>query len=95
MQIQLKQREIEEALKGYINKHGISLLNKEIIISFTAGRKDSGLSADICIEDAHAASQLHTDDTGSSDSPPAPLASGDPPEEPVAAPTKASSLFQK
>jgi len=51
MQIQLKQVEIIEALKQYISKQGISLTGKTVEISFTAGRKDSGLSADISIED--------------------------------------------
>ena len=51
MQIQLKQTEIVCALKQYIAKQGIDLAGKTIDISFTAGRKDSGLSADISIED--------------------------------------------
>lgn len=51
MQIQLKQAEIVCALKQYIAKQGIDLAGKTIDISFTAGRKDSGLSADISIED--------------------------------------------
>lgn len=51
MQIQLKQREIEAALKGYITKQGIDLTGRTITIDFTAGRKDSGLTADLRIED--------------------------------------------
>lgn len=51
MQIQLRQVEIIEALKQYIGKQGINLQNKTVEVSFTAGRKDSGLSADIVIED--------------------------------------------
>jgi hypothetical protein len=52
MQIQLRQTEIVEALKQYIAKQGISLKGKTVEISFTAGRKDAGLSADISIEDS-------------------------------------------
>jgi hypothetical protein len=51
MQIQLKQVEIVEALKQYITKKGFHLSGKTVAISFTAGRKDSGLTADIIIED--------------------------------------------
>lgn len=52
MQIQLKQVEIVEALKQYIAKKGIDLTNKVVVIDFTSGRKDKGLSADLSIEDA-------------------------------------------
>jgi hypothetical protein len=52
MQIQLRQTEIVEALKQFITKQGISLKGKTVEISFTAGRKDAGLSADISIEDS-------------------------------------------
>ena len=51
MQIQLKQNEIEQALKQYITKQGISLANQNVGISFTAGRKNGGLLADITIDD--------------------------------------------
>lgn len=51
MQIQLKQVEIIEALKAHITKQGFSLIGKTVEISFTAGRKDAGLSADITIEE--------------------------------------------
>lgn len=51
MQIQLKQVEIIAALKQYIHQQGISLAGKSVDISFTAGRKDAGLIADINIED--------------------------------------------
>lgn len=51
MQIQLKQREIEAALKGYISKQGISLVGRTVEITFTAGRKESGISADLVIND--------------------------------------------
>jgi hypothetical protein len=55
MQIQLKQREIEEALKGYISQQGINLAGKTVEIEFTSGRKDNGLSADLTIEDSKVA----------------------------------------
>ena len=54
MQIQLKQVEIITALKNYITLQGINLVDKTVDISFTAGRKDTGLSADITIEDTNA-----------------------------------------
>ena len=52
MQINLKQAEIITALKQYITNQGISLVGKTVDISFTAGRKEAGLSADIAIEDS-------------------------------------------
>lgn len=52
MQIQLKQTEIIAALKQYIAGQGISLNGKSVDISFTAGRKEAGITADISIEDA-------------------------------------------
>lgn len=51
MQINLKQNEIETALKQYIAQQGISLQGKNIYIAFTAGRKESGISAELSIED--------------------------------------------
>lgn len=51
MQIQLKQTEIIAALKQYITGQGISLSGKSVDISFTAGRKEAGITADISIED--------------------------------------------
>lgn len=51
MQIQLKQPEIEAALKMYITNQGISLAGKSFTVSFTSGRKENGLSADLVIED--------------------------------------------
>lgn len=52
MDIQLKQKEITEALKQFIVSQGISLTGKSVSISFTAGRKESGITADISIEDS-------------------------------------------
>jgi hypothetical protein len=52
MQIQLKQTEIIAALKQYIVGQGINLTGKDVSISFTAGRKESGIIADLVIEDA-------------------------------------------
>ena len=51
MQIQLKQSEIIQALKLYITTQGINLNGKSVEVSFTAGRKDTGLSADVDIQD--------------------------------------------
>ena len=52
MQINLKQSEIVEALKQYVSRQGINLAGKDVAIAFTAGRKESGISAEISIEDA-------------------------------------------
>ena len=51
MIINLKQVEIEQALRAYVVAQGISLSGKELSISFTAGRRESGISAEISIED--------------------------------------------
>ena len=52
MQIHLKQKEIEAALKLFVAQQGISLTGKTLTVAFTAGRKDTGLSAELTIEDA-------------------------------------------
>lgn len=54
MLIQLKQTEIEAALKMYIVSQGINLNNRTVDISFTSGRKDNGISADLDILDGDA-----------------------------------------
>lgn len=51
MQIQLTQVEITKALRLYITQQGINLANKEVAVSFTAGRGATGISADINIAD--------------------------------------------
>ncbi len=51
MQVQIKQAEIESAIRSFISNQGISLVGKEVKIDFTAGRKNGGLTADISIED--------------------------------------------
>ena len=51
MQIQFKQNEIEAAIRGYINKQGISLKERKVSIVFTAGRGGNGLSAEATIEE--------------------------------------------
>ena len=51
MQVSLKQNEIEAALKGYISQQGINVNGKQITIVFTAGRKASGITADLTIDD--------------------------------------------
>jgi hypothetical protein len=52
MDIKLNQAEIIEAIEQYVGKQGISLANKHLGVVFTAGRKESGLSADLTITDA-------------------------------------------
>lgn len=51
MQVKLKQSEIVAALKMYISQQGISLNNKDVEVTFTAGRGDTGITADLDIED--------------------------------------------
>ena len=58
MLIQLRQSEIEHALTRYIQDQGISLRGKTIEISFTSGRKDNGVSADLDINVAEDEQEL-------------------------------------
>ena len=51
MLIQLRQSEIEVALREYIVNQGINLTGRRVDISFTSGRKDNGISADLDIVD--------------------------------------------
>lgn len=51
MQINLKQTEITQALRQYVTQQGIDLTDKTVDISFIAGRKEGGLTAEINIED--------------------------------------------
>ena len=51
MQVNLKQTEIISAIKNYITHQGISLVGKVVTVSFTAGRKESGISAEVDIEE--------------------------------------------
>lgn len=107
MNINLKQAEITEALKQFITKQGISLVGKTVAISFTAGRKDAGLSADIVIEDAVAIPGLEVGDEVETTKPVLSVVKSDTPTEspeptvsteevPAAepeTPVKATSLF--
>lgn len=91
MQIQLKQREIEAALKMFISQQGISLVGKAVAIEFTSGRKDNGLSAELTIEDA--VSQTTTTCTTVTTT--APVAALDTDTAPAEEATKPVSLFNK
>ena len=51
MQVILKQRDIEQALKQYIAGQGINIKGKTVNIAFTAGRKETGISAELDIDD--------------------------------------------
>lgn len=64
MQINLKQSEIVDALKQYVQKQGISLKHRDVTIAFTAGRKETGLSAEIVIEDVRIPGLEFGDDEG-------------------------------
>ena len=50
MQISLRQAEIEKAVVDYIADQGITIAHKEITVTFTAGRGENKLSAEINIE---------------------------------------------
>lgn len=52
MQVNLKQAEIISALKMYVASQGINLAGKDVEMVFTAGRKESGISVEITIEEA-------------------------------------------
>ena len=52
MLVQFNQREIVAALTQYLAYQGISTQNKTIDMAFTAGRKETGISVDINIEDS-------------------------------------------
>ena len=52
MQINLKQPEIISALNKYMAGLGINTVGKTVTVKFTAGRGDSGLSAEINIDEA-------------------------------------------
>lgn len=47
MMIQLRQSEIETAIKDYLSNAGIRITGKSVQISFTASRTQAGLIADI------------------------------------------------
>lgn len=52
MKLHLKQDEIVAAIGIYLAEQGIRTSNKNISVTFTAGRKGSGLSAEVNIEDS-------------------------------------------
>lgn len=87
MQIQLKQNEIVAAIKQYVAQQGINLSGRRVEVTFTAGRKESGLSADVDITDDVPPSVMLVPRTAEPD-PATPETEAAP-----AAPTKASSLF--
>ena len=58
MLIQLRQSEIEVALREYIVNQGINLTGRRVDISFTSGRKDNGVSADLDINVAEDEQEL-------------------------------------
>lgn len=70
MLINLRQPAIEEALRDYLTKKGITLEGHDVTISFTSGRKNNGLSADIgLIESAGAAGWSNTVNLASNSKP--------------------------
>ena len=51
MKIQLSQPNIERALVMYLEAQGIKLGTSDVAITFTAGRKQGGLTADVEFDD--------------------------------------------
>ena len=62
MLIQIKQPDIEAAIKAHLQSQGISMQGKEVNISFHAGRKNTGLSAEVSIEEQTAKVSLISKD---------------------------------
>lgn len=52
MNIILKQSEIVAAIKAHLISKGMDLSDKTVDVAFTAGRKETGLTADVSIEEA-------------------------------------------
>ena len=52
MQIILKQSDIEKSLKDYITTQGICTKSKTVQIVFTAGRRGTGITAELTIKDS-------------------------------------------
>lgn len=75
MQVQLKQSEIVTALKQYISGEGISLQGKTVDMTFTAGRKEAGISVEISIDDA-GIPDFFKDESEDTAQAPAPAATG-------------------
>jgi len=103
MQIHLSQNEIVEALKQYIEGKGISLATKQVSISFTAGRKGTGLSAELQIQDMDIPGYTDAEDPVPAitvskvvalvQESETPTAAASTEEVPVDAPSKTTSLF--
>jgi hypothetical protein len=58
MLVSLKQTEIIAALKQYIASQGINLTDKIVDMAFTAGRRESGISVEISIEERNGVPNL-------------------------------------
>jgi len=61
MQITLKQRDVELALKMYLSSQGIPLAGRSFDLDFTAGRKDTGLTIYVDIGSAEELTQSFVD----------------------------------
>ena len=61
MQITLKQRDVELALKMYLSSQGIPLAGRSFDIDFTAGRKDTGLTVYVDIGSAEELAQSYVE----------------------------------
>lgn len=52
MKIQLRQKDIEAALRAYLASQGIAVGGKDFTVAFTVKRKQGGIIADVTIEDS-------------------------------------------
>ena len=59
MNINLKQNAIIKGITLYLVSQGINVSGKAIDVTFTSGRKGTGLSADVSIEDSDAQQVTH------------------------------------
>ena len=85
MQIQLKQREIEQALKQYLENKGFDLNGKSVQTTFSTVRKPANeVIADVVIEDAHIPGFTDTPVKPTADAPKAPVVALVPPTAPEA-----------
>lgn len=62
MNITLKQGDIEQAVKMFVERQGINLYNKVLEIDFAMGRGKNGLSASLLISDIAVPGFTHEDD---------------------------------
>ena len=95
MQVTLRQSDIEKALKDYITAQGIRTEGKDVQIIFTAGRRGTGITAEIAIEagaQALGMGDVPPIQEGQTIPNPEPVVA-EPANEPEGVPVKSISLF--